>query len=214
MGRKKISRLLSGLIVLLTAIGTVITLTNTKEGVLTVYGAENLKFFTVESNLLVGIVHLISLLCDASWSGQRLWLERLNYVATVAVSLTFTVVVVIFGPGVGYAEMFKDANLFFHLIIPVLAALSFCVFHRNRRIPMGETALALIPTVLYGLYYTGVLLVRGIHFPETDWYGFASGGAAGSVITAAVILLITWVLALLLRLASGSGRRKPDGTAA
>jgi hypothetical protein len=34
------------------------------------------------------------------------------------------------------------------------------------------------------------------------------------VITAAVILLITWVLALLLRLASGSGRRKPDGTAA
>ena len=206
MGRPKISRLLSGLIVLLTAIGTVITLTNTKEGVLTVYGAENLKFFTVESNLLVGIVHLISLLYDASGSGKRLWLERLNYVATVAVSLTFTVVVVIFGPGVGYGEMFRGANLFFHLIIPLLAIVSFCVFHRTRRVPMRETALALIPTVLYGLYYTGTLFRYGVHFPETDWYGFAAGGAVGSVITAAMILLITWVLALLLRLASGGSK--------
>ena len=215
MSRQTASRLMSGLITVLTGIGTVIMLTNNKEGILTVYGAENLKFFTVESNLLIGIVHLLSMfLYDASGQERRLWLDRLTYVATVAVALTFTVVVAFFGPGVGYAEMFKDANLFFHLIIPVLAALSFCIFHRNRRIPMGETALALIPTVLYGLYYTGVLLVRGIHFPETDWYGFASGGAAGSVITAAVILLITWVLALLLRLASGSGRRKPDGTAA
>ena len=197
------SRLLSGLLVLLTAVGTGIMLTNRAEGILTVYGLRNLKFFTVESNLLVGVVHLIMLAASGTRrTGIPLWLERLNYLATVAVSLTFAVVMLFFGPSLGYGEMVKGANLLFHLVNPLLAILSLCLFHR-RRTPLWETAAALIPTVLYGLYYTGMLLRFGVHFPETDWYGFAGGGVVGSVITAAVILLLTWLLALLLRLASG-----------
>ena len=79
MSRQTASRLMSGLIAVLTGIGTVIMLTNNKEGILTVYGAENLKFFTVESNLLIGIVHLLSLfLYDASGQERRLWLDRLT----------------------------------------------------------------------------------------------------------------------------------------
>ena len=58
---------------------------------------------------------------------------------------------------------------------------------------------AIIPDLPFGSIIDGE---HGVHFPETDWYGFAAGGAVGSVITAAMILLITWVLALLLRLAS------------
>ena len=209
MNRQRISRLLSGLIVVLTGIGTVIMLTNQEEGILAVYGAENLKFFTVESNLLIGIMHLIFLLPLAEDGRIRLWLERLIYVATVAVSLTFIVVVVFFGPSIGYSELFKGGNLFFHLLIPLMAILILCVFHRGRWIPMWETALALIPTVLYGLYYVLILILYGVHFPETDWYGFASGGVVRSVINASLMLLITWILALVLRAASGgSGRGK------
>ena len=207
MNRQTVSRLLSGLIVVLTVIGTIITLTNREEGILTVYGAENLKFFTVESNLLIGIVHLVSFLLPTEDGRIRLWLERLIYIATVAVSLTFVVVVAIFGPSIGYGDLFKGANLFFHLIIPLLAILTLCIFHRGRRIPMWETALALIPTVLYGGYYSLTLLLYGVHFPETDWYGFASGGILGSIVTASLMLLITWVLALVLRAASGGNRR-------
>ena len=204
MERNSGARLLSGLIAALTVLGTGIMLTNHDTGILTVYGLSNLKFFTVQSNLLVGIVHLLALLLP----GRRLWLERLSYVATTAVMLTFTVVVCFFGPSLGYGELFRGANLFFHLIIPLLSAAHLCVFRRNRPISMGETAAALIPTVLYGTYYTAVLLVRGVHFPETDWYGFAAGGVVGSVITAAVILLLTWALALLLRLLAGGKARR------
>ncbi len=94
MDRTLGARLTSGLIVVLTVVGTVIMLTSNAEGILTVYGAENLKFFTVESNLLIGIVHLAFLIHSAVFKGRRsdLWIKRLIYIATVAVSMTFTVV--------------------------------------------------------------------------------------------------------------------------
>lgn len=205
--------LASALIVALTAVGTYVMLTNTNEGILVAYGAQNLKYFTVDSNLLLGLVHLaVLILASSGMTGRsaplRLWMERLLYIATVAVALTFTVVVCFFGPSIGYAPLFQDANLYFHLIVPVLAVVAFCAFHRNRPIPLWETAAALIPSVLYGLYYTTVLLAQGVHFPDTDWYGFASGGVVGSAIMASGVFLTTWLLALLLRLASGGTMRR------
>ena len=209
VNKKRISHLLSGFIVVLTGIGTVIMLTNHEEGILTVYGAENLKFYTVESNLLIGIVHLLFLLFSIENGRIRPWLERLLYITTVAVSLTFVVVVAFFGPSIGYSELFKGGNLFFHLLIPLIAIFVLCVFHRERWIPMWETALALIPTVLYGFYYVLILILHGVHFPETDWYGFAAGGVVRSVINASLMLMITWILALVLRAASGgTGQRR------
>lgn len=197
----------SGLIVLLTAVGTYIMLTNTAEGILIAHGAENFKYFTVDSNLLLGLAHLAVLTVGIFRQGRTpLWLERLLYVATVATSVTFAVVVGFFGPWIGYGSLFLDANLYFHGIVPVLGAVVLCIFHR-RRISMRETALTLIPSVIYGAYYAAVLLIHGVHFPETDWYGFAHNGLIGSFVSAAGVFLVTWVLALLLRLASG-GRKK------
>ena len=197
----------------LTVIGLSITFTSREEGILTVYGAENLKFFTVDSNLLLGLAHLAALLLGVTGvlgkNGQlRLWTERLLYVATAAVSLTLTVVVCFFAPSLGLGPLTQGANLYFHLIEPVLAIVIFCVFHRGRHIPLWETAAAVAPSVIYGLYYTAVLLVRGVRFPDTDWYGFASGGPIGSLLTAAAVFLLTWLLALLLRLAAGGTRRR------
>ena len=196
------------LIVLLTVIGTYVMVTDRNEGFLTVYGIRNLKFFTVDSNLFLGLVCALELGYAAGARSAPIWLERLLYIATVAVSLTFTVVVVFFGPALGYQKLFQGANLYFHLIIPVLAVLSFCTIRHSRSIPLWETAAALVPSVLYGAFYTAVLLVRGIHFPDTDWYGFASGGVIGSILTAGGIFLTTWILALLLRWLSGGTKRK------
>ena len=215
MNKHKMSDAASCLIVILTVIGTVVMLTNKNNGILAVYGIDNLKFFTVESNLLLGIAHLLFVLLSGGWNGQpvkpRLWLERLLFIATTATSLTFTIVVLFFGPMLGYAELFQGGNLYFHLIIPLLGIVSLSVFHRNRRIPMWETAAAMIPSVLYGLYYTAVLLFYGVHFPETDWYGFAAGGVIGSILTASAIFLTTWVLSAVLRLVSGgTGSRQNE----
>lgn len=202
-----------GVLAALTAVGTYIMLTTVSQGILIASGAQNLQFFTVDSNLLFGLVCLSDLVLGVTGVLQknervRLWMDRLWYIAAVAVSLTFTVVVVMFGPLVGYAPLFQDANLYFHLIVPVLGIVSFCAFHRDRAIPLGETAAALIPSLVYGAYYTAVLLVRGVHYPDTDWYGFAAGGIVGSVLTACAVFLITWVLALLLRLGAGGTKKR------
>ena len=202
----------SGLIAALTATGTVVSLTSRSEGILTAYGLQNLKYFTVDSNLFLGLVCLTELILAALRRAGRIaeipaWIDTLQYVATVAVALTFTVVMVFFGPAVGYAPLLQEGSLYFHLIVPVLALLSFCALRRGRYIPLRKTALALIPSVLYGAYYTVVLLIYGAHFPFTDWYGFALGGIPGSVMSASGIFLLTWLLALLLRLASGRTRR-------
>ena len=223
----------SALIVLLAAVGAVITFTGTKEGLLTAAGLQNLKFFTVDSNLFLGLVCLADLALavedgraagkpgagDDSPAGDPTgeltlpacvhpWLDRLMYMAVVAVTLTFVIVAVAFGPAVGYGLLYREANLFFHLVVPLLALVSFTVLRRARPaplrvIPLRETALAVMPAVIYGLYYTAVLLIYGVRFPDTDWYGFAAGGVRGSVISALGVLLLTWLLALGVRLLAG-----------
>lgn len=211
--RYRMQLISSGVIVLLTVIGLFVTFTSRNEGILTSFGLQNLKYFTVDSNLFLGLVCLAELLCAAAVRAGRIarvppCIETLQYIGTVAVALTFTVVMVFFGPFVGYKPLLMDANLYFHLIIPVLAMLSLITLRRGRYIPLAETALALIPSVLYGLYYTVVLLMYGVHFPVTDWYGFAAWGVIGSILTASGIFLLTWALALLLRLASGGRKRR------
>ncbi len=213
LDRRKLRLLSSAVLAGLTVLGTAIMLSFENDGILTARGVHNLKFFTVDSNLLLGLVCLLELILSRAvhlgkLAGIPRWFGTLRYIATVAVALTFTVVVLFFGPMVGYAPLFQDANLFFHLIIPVLAMVSYAILYRDRFIPLRETALALVPALLYGLYYTVLLLVRGVHFPDTDWYGFAAGGVVGSVITAAGVFLTTWVLALLLRLAAGGTKRR------
>ena len=212
---KTASLIASGLIAALTAVGVYVMLTYKGESILTAEGANNLQFFTVDSNLLLGLVHLAALILTAAGLTEKnrdlsLWTERLIYIATVAVALTFVVVAGFFGPQVGYPPLFMGANLFFHLINPVLGIAALCILHRNRPIPLWETAAALIPSVLYGLYYTIVLLIYGVHFPETDWYGFAAGGAVGSVVTAFGVFLTTWLLAMLLRVLSGGAKRRAE----
>lgn len=210
--RCSLTLLSSALIVVLTAVGTAVSLTSRSVNLLTAYGLQNLKYFTVDSNLFLGLVCLTELLLAAARRAGRIaeipaWIGTLQYIAAVAVALTFTVVMVFFGPAVGYAPLLREGNLYFHLLVPLLALISFCTLRRGRYIPLRDTALALIPSVLYGAYYTVTLLLYGAHFPSTDWYGFALGGIRGSVMSASGIFLLTWLLALLLRLAAGGTRR-------
>ena len=79
------------------------------EGTLASTGLSSLKYFTVLSNLLEGFACLYWL------AGKGAKGERLKFVATVAVSITFLVVMTFLGPLYGYPFMFEGANLWFHL---------------------------------------------------------------------------------------------------
>ena len=70
-------------------------------------GWSDLKYFTVESNLLVGVVAVVYLVWRLLGKGEMpKWLSILKYLSTAAVFVTFTVVVIFLGPLYGLGRMY------------------------------------------------------------------------------------------------------------
>ena len=188
------------------------------KGSLAQNGFGNLKYFTVQSNLLSGAAALYWLAVSGRDKGGRRAAERLKYVAAAAVGLTFTVVMVFLGPFYGYPMMFTGANLFFHLIIP-LAAMAEIVFLTDTKFTRRDNRLTVIPPILYGAGYLLNNIINGIgEWPDTnDWYSFLAWGYPAGIAIFAVICAVTWLLGLAMRKLqkyNGKGtvpRRKVEG---
>ena len=171
-------------------------------------GWTNLKYFTVESNLLVGVVCLIWLAARLSGK-QGKWLTLLKYVSTVAVFVTFTVVVVFLGPMYGYGLMYYGSNLFFHLLVPLLAVAEFLLFEGE--ISFRQSFFAMIPPALYGVAYLANCLVNGVGSWDTvrnDWYSFLEWGYAVGILIFAVVCLLAWGGGLALRALNKALRKR------
>ena len=153
-------------------------------------GFQNLRYFTVLSNLLQGCVSL------AYFFGKRV--DRWKYASTTAMSLTFCVVIFFLGPTRGYDVMYSGANFFSHLSIPILAIVDFLVFDRSCTYTLGDSLFTMIPLAAYGFFYMGNLFINGVE--GNDWYGFAKAGPEFAITGFAIILAANWIIALLLRL--------------
>lgn len=162
-------------------------------------GWRAMKYFTVLSNLLEGLATIIWLGSRVVRKGER-WTDKLKYVADVAVMLTFLVVMLFLGPLFGYGSMFTGHNLFFHLLVPLASMAEFVLLNET---PMTrrDNALAVLPMLLYGVYYVGNAAVNGIgKWPNTnDWYGFLSWGWGIGVFIFAAIAAGTYLAGFVLR---------------
>ena len=107
----------------------------------TVGGSGNMKvkktsafvYFTVQSNLFMGAAALIMLVFNVILlfdPGVTVpyWVVLVNFVMTVAVMLTFCVVMFVFVPVTGLHEMIEGDNIFLHAISPILALVTFVFF--------------------------------------------------------------------------------------
>lgn len=204
MASRKIS-LAVNLLIFVLAFGAWLTMAIRvdEKGVLTARGLRSLRYFTTLSNLLEGVAALIY----AIWLARVLrgsavaipgGVARLKYVATAAVGLTFMTVLCFLGPTSGFDRMYTGANFWMHLVIPLLAALEFCLLDRDGAIPFRETFLATVPMLLYAVYYICNLAKNGME--GNDWYGFAHGGMPMAVLRFFILYLTNWLLAVLLRL--------------
>ena len=174
-----------------------------RKGALSPNGWSDLKFFTVESNLLVGIVSVIWLVLRFVKGEGAIpkWVTYLKYLSTVMVFVTFTVVLLFLGPLHGYADMYYGSNLFFHLLIPLFAIGEY-VLTEEGEIGFRESFLAMIPPVLYGIGYLTNCLVNGIGTWETsmnDWYSFLTWGYGVGAVIFIVIGAIAFGLGVALR---------------
>ena len=209
----KISLLLNSVIVLLTILASIIMFTGFKfmretEPVLELTRLGMLKFFTVESNLFMGVVALLFVIEERNIQKKKtkeirasMYITKL--VSTTAVGLTFFVVFAYLGPisKDGILSLLKNSNLFFHLMIPGLSMITFICFEKTDKISFRHTALTILPTILYGFYYLINVLIHmenGKVSPIYDWYWFVQYGVWTSIIVIPTILFITYIIGIIL----------------
>ena len=203
---KKKLRILLNMIIVIAVFAAWLGMALRGSGLLSGSGLRNLKYFTVLSNLMEGIVCIVWLASLRKESHQGA--ERLKYIAATAVFLTFTIVAVFLGPLYGFSSMYQNANLWFHLIIPVLAIIE-SLFLCEERFTRRDNVLVALPPLLYGCVYLCNVLLNGIgEWPETnDWYGFLNWGYPVGILIFACICAVSWLLGRILRI-SRSGKEQ------
>ncbi len=209
----KISLVLNIIISILTIIATVIMFTGFKfmigpEPILESTKLGMLRFFTVQSNLLMGVVALIFAIKEIQLLNNKI--EDINVkfyilklMATTAVGLTFLTVFAYLGPIAkdGIISLLMNSSLFFHLIIPVISMLNFVIFERTDKIKIKNSVYTLIPTVLYGVYYSINVFIHmenGLVSTKYDWYWFVQNGVWTAIIVIPLMLAVTYIIGLIL----------------
>ena len=172
------------------------------DGTLSGTGLNSLRYYTVLSNLLEGLAALITvvfmvLILTGKASGLPRWVTLLRYAGATSVSLTFVTVMVYLGPVFGFNIMFNDANLYFHLLIPLLA-IAETLFLSKEKLRFKDSFVAALPTLLYGVWYIINNLANGREGNDI-YYLFYYGYGIFAVI-AVIFLAVAWGIALLLRL--------------
>ncbi|MBR1457212.1 MAG: hypothetical protein IJ594_08670, partial [Oscillospiraceae bacterium] len=118
-----------------------------------------------------------------------------------AAGLTFLVIAAFLGPLYGHRHMYSGSNFWYHLVLPLVSMLEFCLLDTRPALTLRDTLWAGLPALLYGAGYTVNLLVNGIGvWPDTnDFYGFVNWGWGVGFCIFGGIVLASWLLALLLR---------------
>ena len=136
-----------------------------------------LRFFTTLSNLLCAAACLLTALAINA-GGIPEWIWMLKYIGTAAVTVTMLTVLFFLAPSFGKGALkvlLSGTDLFMHLITPLLALVSFCVFEQ-RGMSFGQSLWGILPVVLYGPVYLYKILFA---LPEKRWddfYGFNKQG--------------------------------------
>ncbi len=211
MKRIKISFIFNIIISILMILGLFIMFFNLKfmpgKDLLTTKGIAVLKYFTVLSNILVGIISLLFAYNEYLFLKNKKTnisnkIYILKMVGTVSVSITFLVTLLYLAPSIdnGFYLLYRNSNLFFHLIIPLLSIISFIFFEKNK-IKFKYTFLSLIPIILYGIYYVTNILVHVENnsiSKEYDFYGFVQGDISSIGFVFIFLLVIAYLVTLLI----------------
>ena len=150
-------------------------------------GWTSFRFFTNLSNLYVAIASGIFLVfniknyIDDTYSFP-FWAFVLKFSSTVAVSLTFVLVVIFLSPlvvlgGGSYFTLFYNNSFLLHFTTPVLAIITHILFEKHENFSFRFALIGLIPTVVYSLVYLVMVGFIGENNGGwADFYGLTFGG--------------------------------------
>ena len=109
------------------------------DDLLQVNNIEMLKFYTVDSNILMGIVSFILAIYEYLLLKKKInkipnFVYLFKMIGTASIFLTFIVTAFFLTPRYGLYSMYNNSNLIFHLIVPLLSVFSYTFYekHDNR----------------------------------------------------------------------------------
>lgn len=209
MKKIKVSLILNIIIVLLVIFATIFMFTGFKfmpgGSLLEVSKVEMFKFYTVDSNILMGIVSLIFIIYEKKLLKNKIKeipkkVYILKLIATSGITLTFLTTTFFLAPSYGFYAMFNNNNLFFHLIIPVLSIITYIFFEKHEN-KYKYAFFGIIPMFLYSIFYISNVLIHlnngGLTF-KYDFYGFLQGNINNIYIVIPVIYLMSYIISVLL----------------
>ena len=201
--RFKASFVLNVLIVVLVFIGIKVMMSVNSDA-LTAGSWEAFKYFTFQSNILIGIV--AGIYAYFQWQIMHKKRDKIphvllvfNHVAVTAVGLTFVVVVAFLAPGYGFDKMYNNANLFYHALVPLTAIINFLFFEKEAKIKFKETLFAIIPSFAYGVVYFIVVASQNAYGDlSIDFYAFGKDGPFIGALNFLAVMAIAYTLGLFL----------------
>lgn len=177
---------------------------------LSVSGVAMLRYFTVDSNILLGVVTLVAAI--GQWGvlkGKKAEISTLTYalilMGTASVTLTMLVTVFFLTPTMapifGLFGLFTNSNFFMHLFNPVLAIVAFVGFEKTKKLQFKHVFAGIVPMLIYAVYYVAVSVVHstgGFVDKGYDWYGFFVFGLMSGFIVVPLVVLITFGISFAL----------------
>ena len=209
MKKVKVSLIINIIIVLLAVMCSIFMFTGFKfmpsEKLLEASGAEMLKFFTVDSNILMAIAAFVFIIFDIKLlKGKIKEIPKHIYIfkllATASITLTFVVTLFFLAPQYGWYAMYNNNNLFMHLIIPLLSIITYVFFEKYDN-KYKYAFFGIIPMIVYSIYYLGNVVLHldngGLTF-QYDFYGFLQGNIWNIFIVVPVIYFVTYLISVIL----------------
>lgn len=166
------------------------------------------KYFTTDSNIFLGVISAVMMGIEISSLAKKEYelpksIVLFKLIATTAVTLTMLTTIFYLAPRdpAGYFNKFLDSNLFFHLIVPVLALISFLCFEKTDKLSKKTPLIAILPVIIYTVYYAinGFTHIQnGIVPHDYDFYGFFDAGLIVAVILIPLMLFATYLISVVL----------------
>ena len=208
MKKIKISLILNIIIVLLVLIGSIFMFTGFKfmsssNLILQTTKLGMFKYYTVDSNILIGIVSLILLIYEYKLINKKIdkipkTIYILKFIGTAGITLTFLTTLLFLAPQYGFFAMYNNTNLLFHFMVPVLSIISYIMFEKYEN-SYKYSFLGIVPMFIYSIIYTVNII---IHLEEGtmkyDIYGFLKGDINNAYIVLPSIYLVSILISIVL----------------
>ena len=132
------------------------------------------RYFTIDSNVLCALSCAAAAYFNIRGlkAGELIlpsWAVVFKFAGTVAVTVTFLVVMLFLGPTQGYGIMMEGVNAYMHLYNALAALLGFLVFEKGFPFPKSRFHLGNLSVIIYGTLYLIMVLILKL-WP--DFYGF------------------------------------------